>query len=140
MTEIVETTTETTTVVVKTRRPAKELMATRTHASFGPAFISAVLGGVQKDHGKILLMATTMKIGRPSDLKRLSLETLRDRLAEAIMAAPEGTLPARGEFPTVKAEAEHKEPEKTTEPVAEPVAESVVEAAVEAVTAEAETA
>ncbi len=91
--------TETTTTTVKTRRPAKELMAERTHATFGPAFVNAVIGGVQKDHGKILLMATTMKVGRPSDLKRLSLETLRERLAEAILAAPDGTLPTKAEFP-----------------------------------------
>jgi hypothetical protein len=96
--------TETTAVdtTIKTRRPAKELMAERTHATFGPAFVSAVIGGVQKDQGKILLMATTMKVGRPSDLKRLSLETLRDRLAEAILAAPEGTLPVKAEFPVAK--------------------------------------
>ena len=112
-------------ITKKPRLPAKELMAKRTHATFGTAFKNGVIGGFQKDHAKILLMAITMKIGRPSDLKRLTLETLRERLAEAIKAAPEGTLPTRAEFPQVAAVATVGPVEaETTEAVA-PAEEAV---------------
>lgn len=114
-----ETTVDLAAVTKKTRLPAKELAAKRARATFGAAFLNGVIGGYHKDHAKILLMATVMKIGRPSDLKRLTLETLRERLAEAILAAPEGSLPASAEFPQTAAATAAADSETTVEATAE---------------------
>lgn len=71
----------------KARPPAKELMAKRTRMTFGPSYLNGVLGGVHRDVGKMVVHAHALGLGAKSDLERLSIETLRTRLADAILSA-----------------------------------------------------
>lgn len=75
------------------RRPAKELMANRKRMFFGASYINGVLGGFHRDFDKMVAHANHLGLGSPSQLKKLSLETLREKLAEAITAKPEGAQP-----------------------------------------------
>lgn len=75
------------------RPRAKEAMAKRTRVTFGQSFLNGVLGGFHRDQAKMVVLAHALKVGSPSDLKALKLETLREKLAAAIMAAPAETLP-----------------------------------------------
>lgn len=85
----------TATTSTKTRLPAAEQMAKRTRFTFGPAYLNAVLAGVHKDQDKMVVHANTLGLGSPSELKKLQLETLRERLGAAILAANGDDTPVR---------------------------------------------
>jgi hypothetical protein len=55
--------------------------ANRKRFSFGPVWNAAVMAGTAKDEAKLLAQAISMKLGAPSDLKRLKLATLRSKVA-----------------------------------------------------------
>jgi len=82
-----------TTATTKVRRPAKELMAERKRMFFGAAYMNAVLGGFCRDQEKMVQHAGHLKLGSPSALRQLKLETLRERLAEAVLAKEDGAAP-----------------------------------------------
>lgn len=75
------------------RPPAAELMANRKRMFFGSAYLNGVLGGYHRDFDKMVQHAAHLKVGTPSALKKLSLETLRSKLAEAITNTPNGAEP-----------------------------------------------
>ncbi len=75
------------TTTTKTRAPAKELMAARKRVTFGASFINGVLGGVHRDVAKMVLFGKELGLGTKSDLSKLSADTLRERLGEAILAS-----------------------------------------------------
>lgn len=77
----------------KVRRPAKELMAERKRMFFGAAYMNAVLGEFCRDQEKMVQHANHLKLGSPSQLRQLKLETLRSKLAEAILAKADGAEP-----------------------------------------------
>lgn len=81
------------TTAVKVRRPAKELMAERKRMFFGAAYMNAVLGEFCRDQEKMVQHANHLKLGSPSQLRQLKLETLRSKLAEAILAKADGAEP-----------------------------------------------
>ena len=74
----------------KARRPAKELMAERKRMFFGAPYMNAVLGEFCRDQEKMVQHAAHLKLGTPSSLRQLKLETLRSKLAEAIMNTENG--------------------------------------------------
>ena len=74
----------------KVRRPAKELMAERKRMFFGAPYMNAVLGEFCRDQEKMVQHAAHLKLGTPSSLRQLKLETLRSKLAEAIMNTENG--------------------------------------------------
>ena len=78
------------TTTAKVRRPAKELMAERKRMFFGAAYMNAVLGEFCRDQEKMVQHANHLKLGSPSQLRQLKLETLRSKLAEAIMNTENG--------------------------------------------------
>jgi hypothetical protein len=80
-----------TAVVVK--KTALEKMAARTRMYFGSSYMNAVIGEFCKDHGKMIQHAIHLKVGSPSELKKLKLETLRAKLATAILAKEDGATP-----------------------------------------------
>lgn len=75
------------------RRPAKELMANRKRMFFGAAYLNGVLGGFHRDFDKMVAHANHLGLGSPSQLKKLSLETLREKLAEKIQSTDDGATP-----------------------------------------------
>ena len=77
----------------RVRPPAKELMAARKRMFFGAAYMNGVLGGVHRDHAKMLQHALHLKVDQPAKLKAMTLEKLREKLAEAILARPDGATP-----------------------------------------------
>lgn len=81
------------TAETKVRLPAKELMANRKRMFFGAAYMNGVLGGYHRDFDKMVAHAVHLKVGAPSQLKKLSLETLREKLAAAIQDSPDGATP-----------------------------------------------
>lgn len=93
MTSVTANVTQTTKQVAKIRQPAKVLMAKRTRFTFGHAYIAGVLSETHRDHAKMLVHAVTMKLGKKTDLAKLKLETLRKKLADAILKAPDGSMP-----------------------------------------------
>ena len=84
------------TAVTKSRAPAKALMAARKRVTFGAAFINGVLGDYHRDFAKMVLLGKELGLGSKSDLSKLSIETLRARLAEKIMVTD--TLPTSTTF------------------------------------------
>lgn len=78
---------------VKVRRPAKELMAERKRMFFGAAYMNAVLGGFCRDQEKMVQHAAHLKLGSASQLRQLKMETLRDRLATAVLEKDDGAVP-----------------------------------------------
>lgn len=96
-----------TTATKPARLPAKEQMALRKRMFFGPAYINGVLGGVQRDFEKMVQHALILKIDQPSKLRKLTLEALREKLADAIMTKENGAAPfsivlGEGSKPVVK--------------------------------------
>ena len=83
--------------VAGSRTPAKVLMAARKRVTFGPSFISGVLGGFQRDLVKIVLLGQAMNVGTKSELSSLSADDLRERVGAAIMDAPD-TVPRSAEY------------------------------------------
>ena len=77
----------------RVRPPAKVLMAARKRMFFGAAYMNGVLGGVHRDHAKMLQHALHLKVDQPAKLKAMTLEKLREKLAEAILARPDGATP-----------------------------------------------
>jgi hypothetical protein len=77
----------------KIRRPAKELMAERKRMTFGQAYIQGVLAGTHHDVAKMVVHANHLGLGSPSALASLKVETLRERLAEAILTKEDGAKP-----------------------------------------------
>lgn len=75
------------------RKPAKELMAARKRMFFGASYINGVLGEVHRDFDKMVHHGVHLQLGTASELKKLKLETLRARLAEAILAKEDGATP-----------------------------------------------
>lgn len=75
------------------KQTALEKMANRTRMYFGSSYMNAVLGDVCKDHGKMLQHAIHLKVGSPSELKKLKMDTLRTKLAAAILAKDNGAEP-----------------------------------------------
>lgn len=82
----------------KVRLQAKVLMAQRKRVTFGPAFISGVLGGFHRDIAKMVILATELKMGTKKELEAMTLEDLRSKLAETILALPDGALPTSVKF------------------------------------------
>lgn len=80
------------------RPPAKELMAKRKRVTFGASFINGVLGGIHRDVAKMVLLGKALGVGTKSELSKLNVETLRERVGEAIIATPEGQLPTSVAF------------------------------------------
>ena len=78
---------------VKVRRPAKELMAERKRMFFGAAYMNSVLGGFCRDQEKMVQHAAHLKLGSASQLRQLKMETLRDRLATAVLEKDDGATP-----------------------------------------------
>lgn len=78
---------------VSIRMPAKEAMANRRRVTFGASYLNGVINGVHRDQDKMIIHARALKLGSMKALSALKLETLRERLAKAIIAAPEGSLP-----------------------------------------------
>jgi hypothetical protein len=94
-------TTEVSTVATpatKVRAPAKELMASRKRVTFGAAFINGVLGGYHRDVAKMVLLGKELGVGTKSELSKLSVDTLRERVGAAILATEEGKLPTSTSF------------------------------------------
>lgn len=83
MSETTQATTETT---VATTPKSVAQRAARKRFSFGPVWNAAVLAGTAKDEAKLLAQAISLKIGTPSDLKRLKLATLRSKVAAKLEA------------------------------------------------------
>lgn len=81
-----------------TRPPAKELMAARKRVTFGASFINGVLGGIHRDVAKMVLLGKALNVGTKSELSKLDVDTLRERVGAAIIAAPDGTLPTSVAF------------------------------------------
>ena len=79
--------------VVKVRRPAKELMAERKRMFFGASYMNAVIGEFCRDHEKMVQHAAHLKMGSASQLRQLKMETLRERLAAAILSKEDGAVP-----------------------------------------------
>jgi hypothetical protein len=79
--------------VAKVRAPAKELMAARRRMFFGASYMNGVLGGFHRDVAKMVQHAAHLKLGSPSQLKALKVETLREKLADAILSTPNGSEP-----------------------------------------------
>lgn len=77
----------------RVRPPAAELMAKRNRMFFGAAYMNGVLAGFHRDHAKMLQHAIHLKVDQPAKLKALSLEKLREKLATAILARPDGATP-----------------------------------------------
>ena len=77
----------------KVRLPAKVLMANRKRMFFGSAYMNAVLGGFCKDQEKMVQHAAHLKLGSASQMRQLKLETLRERLAAAILEKEDGATP-----------------------------------------------
>lgn len=77
----------------KVRRPAKELMAERKRMFFGAVYMNAVLGGFCRDQEKMVQHAAHLKLGSASQLRQLKMETLRDRLATAVLEKDDGATP-----------------------------------------------
>ena len=82
-----------TATTTKVRRPAKELMAERKRMFFGAAYMNAVIAGFCKDQEKMVQHAAHLKLGSASQLRQLKLETLRERLATAVMEKEDGATP-----------------------------------------------
>lgn len=82
----------------KVRAPAKELMAARKRVTFGAAFINGVLGGYHRDVAKMVLLGKELGVGTKSELSKLSVDTLRERVGAAILATEEGKLPTSTTF------------------------------------------
>ena len=82
-----------TTATKTTRAPAKELMANRNRMFFGASYMNGVLAGYHRDFDKMVAHANHLGLGAPSALKKLSLETLRSKLAEAILSKDDGATP-----------------------------------------------
>lgn len=79
--------------VAKVRRPAKELMAERKRMFFGASYMNAVIGEFCRDHEKMVQHAVHLKMGSASQLRQLKMETLRERLAAAILSKEDGAVP-----------------------------------------------
>jgi len=77
----------------KVRLPAKVLMANRKRMFFGAPYMNAVIGEFCKDHEKMVQHAAHLKLGSPSQLRQLKLETLREKLAAAILSKDDGATP-----------------------------------------------
>ena len=60
------------------------------------SFINGVLGGVHRDVAKMVLLGKELGLGSKSDLSKLKVETLRERVGEAILAAE--TLPTSAAY------------------------------------------
>lgn len=84
MSETTQVTTETTVAVTTPKSVAQR--AARKRFSFGPVWNAAVLAGTAKDEAKLLAQAISLKVGMPSDLKRLKLATLRAKVAAKLEA------------------------------------------------------
>lgn len=82
----------------KTRPPAKELMAARKRVTFGASFINGVLGGYHRDFAKMVLLGNALGLGAKSELNKLKIETLRERVGDAILATEDGKLPTSTTF------------------------------------------
>lgn len=80
------------------RLPAKELMVARKRVTFGQAFIHGVLAGYHRDFAKIRLLGKELGVGSHSELKKLADETVRERVAAAILATEEGKLPTSAPY------------------------------------------
>jgi hypothetical protein len=78
------------------RPAAAVLMAARKRVTFGASFINGVLGGVHRDVAKMVLLGKELGLGSKSDLSKLKVETLRERVGEAILAAE--TLPTSAAY------------------------------------------
>lgn len=76
-----------------TRPSAKELMANRKRMFFGASYLNGVLAGYHRDFDKMVAHANHLGLGSPSQLKKLSLETLREKLAAAIHEKEDGAVP-----------------------------------------------
>lgn len=75
------------------RRPARELMAERKRLTIGAAYVSGVIGGFQRDTEKMVRHAAALKIGKISELRKLSVDTLRTKLATKIESTPADQMP-----------------------------------------------
>jgi hypothetical protein len=89
---------KTTAPAVSTRPPAKQLMASRKRVTFGAAFINGVLGGYHRDFAKIVLLGKELGLGTKSELSKLELTVLRERVADAVLATEDGKLPTSTTF------------------------------------------
>lgn len=87
------------TETVKTRRAAKEQMASRTRVSFGPAFVRDCRAGVQTDARKVLAFAIALGVGKAYELKKLKAETVAEKVKAKLEAMPaDAELPKNAKF------------------------------------------
>ena len=75
----------TVTALVATPKSVAARLA-RKRFSFGPTWNTAVVAGTATDQAKLLAQAMKLKVGAPSDLKKLKLETLRAKVAAKLEA------------------------------------------------------
>jgi hypothetical protein len=65
---------------------AIDKQAARKRFSFGPVWNAAVIAGNIKDHDKLIAQAVMLRVSSRSDAKRLKFETLRNKVAAALIA------------------------------------------------------
>lgn len=58
----------------------------RKRFSFGPVWNAAVVAGTITDHEKLIAHAVKLKVAPRSDAKRLKFDTLRTKVAAALVA------------------------------------------------------
>jgi len=75
------------------RLPAAEYQAKRNRVYVGQAYLNSVLGGFQTDVRKMTAHAHQLGLGSPAELKKLKLETLRERLGDKILQTPVEEMP-----------------------------------------------
>lgn len=78
---------ETTTVATTPKSVAQR--ANRKRFSFGPTWNAAVISGKATDQAKLLEQAIALKVGAKSDLRKLKLATLRDKVASKLESVHE---------------------------------------------------
>lgn len=76
--------------------------AARKRYSFGPTWNAAVVAGKASDAAKLLAQAIKLKVGAPSDLKKLKVVTLRAKVAARLEADLLASLGETAEAPVTE--------------------------------------
>ena len=79
--------------VAKPRGNAKDLMANRRRMFFGASYMNGVLAGFHRDSAKMIQHALHLKVAPATQLKTMQIDTLREKLADAILSTPNGAEP-----------------------------------------------
>jgi len=80
-------------VAKSARLPVAEYLTKRNRVYVGQAYLNSVLGGLQTDVRKMAAHAHQLGLGSPDELKKMKLETLRERLGDKILQTPVEEMP-----------------------------------------------